>query len=174
MLDVAIGLVVYGKRLNMMTKETRPEVAEFVQSILDVFKVFTELRMSYSFHKLIQSQAWHTNLEGWRKNFEFNAVLVAELQERLMARMNGQADGSEGNYYVTSLLEQLFADSQQSVQEVVLTAMDMFSAGMETVSEIKSFTETCISFVLLHVGQLFSYMGFVLPSKKSRNSRPNF
>lgn len=136
----AIGLVVYGKRLNTMTKEVRPEIATFIQSILDVFEVFTELRMTYPFHRLIGSQAWHKNLEGWKKNFEYNSELVTELQERLMARMNGQADDTEGNYYVTSLLEQLLSDSQQSVQEIILTAMDMFSAGMETVSSALTWT----------------------------------
>lgn len=137
---IAIGLVVYGKRLDLITKESRPEVTEFIKSILDVFRVFTELRMSYSFHKLLRTQAWHTNREGWRKNFEFNSVLVAELKDRLAARIeDGQPDDGEGKYYVTSLLEQLLSDPKQSLSEIILTGMDMFSSGMETVSEIKTF-----------------------------------
>ena len=120
----------------MITNELEAETEEFIESLLCVFKVFTELRMTYLFHKLLKSRAWQMNKDGWRKNFEYNAKLVAELQERLARKIEGTGDDPEGKYYVTSLLERLLMDSNQSVSEIVLTGMDMFSAGMETVSQL--------------------------------------
>ena len=127
---IAVSLFIYGKRLGCLGDEMPPECKHFVDSIHTFFEATSKVLFGFPLHKLWRTKNWKTLVSSFDDVFTYASGQINEkIKEIEEAGKSEKADAELGMDFLTYMIH----SGTMSVEEIAVNAIDLLSAGVDTV-----------------------------------------